>query len=149
MPVFDYEFRVQAPLAAVAEFHSHTSALKKLMPPPVFVQFHHTEPLHEGSLSEFTLWFAPLPSRWSAVHFNVDPLRGFTDRQERGPLKSWQHTHRFTQETEQTCLIHEHIEYEHSRSAWGVFTRLFFSRPMLSIMFNYRQWVTRRALEKR
>ncbi len=148
MPSFDYHFRVKAPLRSVADFHCRASALQALTPPPVFVQFHKVEPLSEGSRSEFTMWFGPLPSRWRAVHFNVDPLHGFSDRQIRGPLKSWRHVHRFSPEGESVTRIDEHVELEHNDKAWGIFTRIAFSAPMLWLLFTYRQFVTRAALEK-
>ena len=88
MSEFDYSFVVEAPLEAVSEFHYSTATLKKLTPPPVFVQLHAVEPLGEGSVSEFTMWFGPLPVRWRAVHSNVSQ-DGFTDRQERGLMKRW------------------------------------------------------------
>lgn len=85
MPVFDTSFTVPAPLQKVAEFHRDTRALKRLTPPPVFVQIHSMEPLAEGSRSVFTMWFGPLPLRWTAIHSNVDTMHGFTDTQEKGP----------------------------------------------------------------
>ena len=48
MPVFDYSFTVDAPLAAVRDFHHDTSALKRLTPPTTIVQLHSIEPLAEG-----------------------------------------------------------------------------------------------------
>ena len=44
MPVFDFQFAVHAPLAAVQEFHHDTSALKRLTPPPTIVQLHERSP---------------------------------------------------------------------------------------------------------
>ena len=67
MPVFDFTFSVRAPLQAVAAFHHDTRALKRLTPPPVFVQIHSMEPLAEGSRSEFSMWFGPVPLRWVAA----------------------------------------------------------------------------------
>lgn len=82
---FQYAFAVRAALAAVAEFHHDARALQRLTPPPLFVQLHRVEPLAEGSLASFTLWFGPLPVRWMAVHSGVDFLHGFTDTQHSGP----------------------------------------------------------------
>ena len=93
MPIFDYTFTVRAPLAAVAEFRHDTRALKRLTPRLILMQMHRVDPFGEGSVSEFTMWFGPIPVRWTAVHSNVDPERSFTDTQARGPLKRWQHTH--------------------------------------------------------
>lgn len=145
MPTFETSFTVNAPLQAVADFHRETTALKKLTPPPVFVQIHSHQPLAEGSRSVFTMWFGPLPLRWVAVHSDVTPLNGFTDTQESGPLLTWRHTHHFTALTASTSRVSERIEYSH-KSGWrGILSRLLFAPVGLRVMFAYRAWVTRRA----
>jgi ligand-binding SRPBCC domain-containing protein len=144
MPVFDYRFTVPTNIKAVAAFHSSSLALRKLSPPPVVVKIHLAEPLQEGSRSEFTMWIGPLPIRWLAVHSQVHPLTGFTDRQERGPMLRWQHTHRFEALGEKQTLVHERIEYEHQPGWPGWLTRVLFSPLGLRGMFAYRAWVTRR-----
>ena len=131
-----------SPCNAVADFHNDTAALKKLTPPPMIVQIHDIEPMGEGSVSRFTLWFGPLPIRWKAVHSNVSQ-NGFTDTQAEGPAKRWEHTHRFTPINGKQTQIDEHIEYEHGSGFWGVMTRLLFAKPNLFVMFTYRKWVTR------
>jgi len=142
MPVFDFNFTVHAPLHAVREFHHHTSALKRLTPPPTIVQLREIEPLAEGSVSRFTLWVGPIPLRWKAVHHGVSE-NGFTDVQAEGPARKWEHKHTFTPVTEETTAIQEHIEYAHKRGFWGVVTRLLFARPNLYLMFTYRKLATR------
>jgi ligand-binding SRPBCC domain-containing protein len=147
MPVFDFAFTVAAPLEAVREFHRDTSALRRLTPPPTFVQLHAIEPLAEGSVSRFTLWVGPLPLQWTAVHRNVSD-RGFTDVQAEGPARKWEHTHTFVPLDAATTEIREHIEFEHAGGFWGVVTRLLFSRPNLLLMFTYRKLVTRWHLRR-
>ncbi|MEY3205179.1 MAG: hypothetical protein RLZZ21_1510 [Planctomycetota bacterium] len=147
MPVFDYRFTVAAPLAAVRDFHRDTSALKRLTPPPTFVQLHSIEPLAEGSVSRFTLWVGPLPLRWKAVHRGVTD-RGFTDVQAEGPAAKWEHTHSFVPLDDRTTEIREHIEFEHKRGFWGLVTRILFSKPNLALMFTYRMLVTRWFLRR-
>ncbi len=142
MLTFDYKFDVQAPLTAVSQFHHDTTVLKKLSPPPIFVQIHAYEPLAEGSRADFTLWFGPLPVHWVAVHSDVSSS-GFTDTQANGPLKFWRHTHRFTAVAPDLTRVHEHIEYEHDRSWRGVFSRLLFSKPGLIMLFTARKLLTR------
>jgi len=137
MPVFDYSFVVDAPLAAVRDFHHDTSALRRLTPPPTIVRLHSVEPLAEGSVSIFTLWVGPLPLRWKAVHRDVTD-RGFTDIQASGPAAKWEHTHSFVPLDDGRTEIREHIEFEHKRGPWGLVTRLLFSRPNLLLMFAYR-----------
>ena len=143
MPTFNYTFTVDAPLAAVAAFHSDTSALRILSPGPM--QLHHVDPMGEGSISEFTLWLGPIPVRWRAVHSKVNE-NGFTDTQESGPMAFWAHTHRFEAINETQTRIHEHIEYRHPKGLRGLFTRLLFGRLGLQVLFTYRQWATRSTL---
>lgn len=142
MPVFDYQFVVNASKDAVREFHRDTSALKRLTPPPTIVQLHDIEPLAEGSVSRFTLWVGPLPLHWTAIHRDVSE-NGFTDVQSEGPARKWEHTHTFSVIDEQSTKIHEHIEYEHKSGFWGIVTRVLFARPNLYLMFTYRKLVTR------
>lgn len=139
---FTTSFTIPAPLAAVSAFHGQTSILKKLTPPPLFVQIHEFGEMKEGMLAKFTMWFGPVPVYWEAVHTDIS-VNGFTDTQVIGPLKSWQHTHRFTAEGEKQTRIHESIVYEHPAGWRGLLTRLFFSRPGLYGLFLYRKWVTR------
>lgn len=147
MPVFKHSFQVRAPLTAVAAFHKDARALRRLSPPPLWVQLHQVEPLAEGSLADFTLWFGPLPIRWRAEHSGVDPLRGFTDTQTAGPLRSWRHTHRFERIDDHASSVFDTIEFEHQPGPAGWLSRLLFAPPALSFLFWYRGWATRRALE--
>ena len=142
MPVFEYQFVVAAPQAAVREFHRDTKALRRLTPPPTIVQLHEIEPQAEGSISRFTLWLGPLPIHWTAKHRGVSE-NGFTDVQVKGPAKKWEHTHTFTPLSEGTTVVNEHIEYEHKNGVWGVVTRVLFSRSNLKVLFGFRKLVTR------
>ncbi|WP_420627877.1 SRPBCC family protein [Candidatus Leptofilum sp.] len=142
MPVFDYKFTVDAPVTAVSNFHHDARILKKLSPPPIFVQIHHFEPLDEGSEAQFTLWLGPLPLRWLAVHSNVSP-NGFTDMQIKGPLAHWQHTHRFTAVSLNKTEVHEHIQYSHKPGLVGLLTRILFNKPGLWGLFTIRKLLTR------
>ncbi len=151
MPVntFDFSFTVRAPLEAVAAFHRDPSALRRLTPPPVFARMHRVEPMAEGSISDFTLWFGPLPLHWVAEHTSVDALRGFTDTQIQGPMERWVHKHSFTEDGNGMSRITEHIEFKHYGGPKGITTRLLLSSIGLWVTFCYRRMVTRRALESR
>jgi ligand-binding SRPBCC domain-containing protein len=147
MPTFKYNFKVDAPQQSVAAFHHDTSVLKKLTPPPIFAQIHSYEPLGEGSMADFTLWFGPFPVHWQAVHSDVDES-GFTDTQVRGPLKEWQHSHRFTALDENMTRVSEHIDYEYKSGIRGLIGRLLFSRPALYLLFSARKLLTRRGVRQ-
>lgn len=147
MPTFDYRFTVEAPVEAVREFHRDTRALKRLTPPPAFVQLHEVQPLAEGSVSRFTIWAGPLSLNWTAVHRDVSE-HGFTDVQSAGPARKWEHTHTFRTLGDCRTEIHEHIEYEHHPGLRGLPTRILFSPLNLRAMFAYRRMVTRRELRR-
>ena len=144
MKVFKHSFRVKAPIQAVADFHSSTTALKKLTPFPVIVQIHHLEPLAEGSIAEFTMWFGPFPVRWVARHVNVDPIKGFSDIQEKGPMQTWRHTHSFKEISKEITEIKDEIEYEYFVDLKYIWTRLLYAPIMLRILFKYRSLVTKK-----
>ncbi len=148
MPIFNYDFKVNAPLQAVADFHEDTNALKVLNPPGIIVQLHRVEPMGEGSISEFTLWFGPFPIRWKAEHSDVS-INGFTDTLVEGPAASWVHTHRYESISSDETQLFERIEYEHKPGFMGLVTRILFSPLNLKILFTYRQWATRNSIKKK
>ena len=144
MPTFEYSFVVDAPQSAVADFH-YNSNVKTLTPFPVISQLHYHEPVANGSRSNFTLWFGPLPLHWKVVHSDVDQ-DGFTDTQLRGPLRRWRHTHRFIAQDDGTTLVSEHIDYEYRPGLPGLLNRLMFSGPALTMLFTMRKTITRRLV---
>ncbi|MBT3337565.1 MAG: hypothetical protein HN855_02115 [Anaerolineae bacterium] len=145
MRIFKYNFTVNAPLEDVAAFHQDTSALKKLSPRPMIVQLHQVDPMAENSISEFTLWLGPIPIRWRAIHSNIS-TNGFTDTQEKGPMKYWKHTHSFESIDEEKTRIQEKVEYTHPEGLRSLFTRLLFGRLGLNLLFTYRKLATRRHI---
>ena len=144
---FAFTFSVHAPLAAVAGFHPDRRALQRLTPLPTPVQFHRVEPLGEGSLADFTLWFGPWPMHWVAVHSQVDRLHGFTGTQQCGPRQFWQHTPRFDTLDPDTTRVMERVQYAYYPSWRGLLGRVLFHWLTLRRLFRYRCWVTRRALD--
>ena len=148
MPVFDFRFSVPAPVEAVSAFHFEPGILKTLTPPMMIMQVHRFEPIAEGSVAEFTMWMGPIPVYWKALHSNVGPNQ-FTDTQVAGPMKFWQHTHRFTALGADQAEVHEHIEYEHHSGLKGIWSRLLFPRPGLLMLFSIRRRITRREVRRR
>ena len=141
MPVFDFSFKVKAPLSKVSDFHADTATLKTLT--PAYVKIHQMEPLGEGSVSRFTVWFGPLPVKWAAQHSDVGE-NGFTDSHIDGPMASWAHKHTFTEINSELTQVAEHVEYEHQPLPRGLVTRLIFSKPAMYGLFFYRMIQTKR-----
>ena len=146
MKPFSHRFQVRAPLERVAEFHHEAGVLKLLTPPPLFLQFHELQPLGEGSISDFTMWVGPLPIRWVATHSEVDPLHGFTDTQVRGPFERWVHRHSFIKEDDNVTEVVDEIQAQPGRHPFWYLVS-WFMRLTLPLLFAYRAWRTRKALE--
>jgi ligand-binding SRPBCC domain-containing protein len=143
---FQHRFRVRASLAAVAEFHSQTASLAALTPPPVIVRIHRA-PAIQRTCDEvdFTMWFGPLPIRWLA---QIDQVwdGGFVDRQVCGPFREWVHRHSFVPVDATTTEVIDEVQAELSSHWlwWIVGGGMWLNLPLL---FAYRGWQTRRALE--
>lgn len=147
MPLVIDRYPVKASPEDVANFHYQPDALRRLTPPPVIVQARSLQPLAEDSRSAFTLWFGPLPVRWLARHVRVAHSEGFTDIQEQGPFRLWEHTHAWRADGPNLTEMTEMVRYEHHPGLKGLLTRLLFAPPMLRLMFAYRRRVIRQACE--
>jgi ligand-binding SRPBCC domain-containing protein len=67
MMMYRHSFHVQAPLTAVADFHTQSTSMGAITPLPIVVQVHHAPArLESGDKMDFTLWLGPLPVRWLA-----------------------------------------------------------------------------------
>lgn len=144
---FQQRFRVAAPLATVAEFHSRSASMAAITPPPIIVQVHRAPAvLHEGDEMEFTLWLGPLPLRWLARIEDVTAT-GFVDRQVRGPMQRWEHRHSYRSLDEATTEVVDEVEVELRRHPlWGpIGLGMWLGLP---ILFAYRGWRTRRLLQR-
>jgi ligand-binding SRPBCC domain-containing protein len=144
MPAFDFKFQVKAPVAKVLDFHADTLTLRTLT--PAYVKIHEMEPLEEGSVSRFTVWFGPLPVRWAARHSDVGD-NGFTDSHIDGPMVSWVHTHTFSPVGSERTQVTEHVVYEHQPLPRGLLTRVLFSKPAMYGLFAYRMIQTKRKVK--
>lgn len=133
-------------LEQLETFHKDPAALKKLTPPPIFIQVHSDRrvSLTEGDL-EFTLWFGPLPVRWLARH---EPVAGsgFAEWQVDGPMAYWRHEHLFEVVPGGVALF-DRATLAHKPGVRGLLTRLIFDGIPLRILFLYRHWRTRQAVE--
>ena len=96
---------------------------------------------------DFIMWFGCLHIRWVAVHSDVDPETGFTDTQTAGPFEAWVHRHSFNALEGNNTEIRDEIQAQPSRHLfWGLVSRVMWLN--LPILFAYRAWRTRKALER-
>ncbi len=145
--VFQKSSVIETTLAEIKRFHEAPSALASLTPPPIRMQVHRDErrSLTEGEI-EFTLFFGPLPIRWTARHEPGPSIDSFADLQLRGPLAYWRHEHIFAEVAGGVALT-DRITLAHRAGFIGLLTRLAFDGLPLRLLFAYRHWRTRRALQ--
>lgn len=143
---YSHRFEVHAPLAAVAEFHSRSSSMAAITPPPIIVRIHEAPAvLADGDEMEFTLWVGPLPMRWRARIEQVGTT-GFVDRLISGPFRSWVHQHVFMPTGPDTTEVLDIVSVKLSEHPfWRIVgVSMWLGMPLL---FSYRGWKTRRLLQ--
>ncbi len=147
--VFTKTSRINASLDDLLRFHQDPSALSRLTPPPIFAQLQRDEraSITEGEV-EFTLWLGPLPIRWLARHEPGPTPTSFADLQIAGPMEHWRHEHIF-REVAGGVELTDRVTLAHKSGLRGLFTRLAFDGIPLRILFAYRHWRTRLALQRR
>ena len=144
--IYRHQFSVHAPLAKVARFHTLSSSMAAITPPPVIVRLHAApEQLTDGSEMDFTLWMLFFPIHWLACIEQVAP-NGFTDRQVRGPFARWEHRHNFQPIDEMRTQVEDEVNAQLSKHPgwWLISLGMWLSMPVL---FAYRGWKTRRILK--
>jgi ligand-binding SRPBCC domain-containing protein len=144
---YQHEFLVDAPLSAVADFHSRSKNMAAITPPPILVRMKEApEQLAEGSPMAFTLWAGPLPIPWVS-RIEAVTQYGFIDRQLEGPFKTWIHQHSYAPLSATKTLVRDEIQAELKRHPWWglVGLAMWLGMPLL---FAYRAWQTRRILHQ-
>jgi ligand-binding SRPBCC domain-containing protein len=107
---------------------------------------------HEGGIrdgAQVSLRVAlPLVSlRWDLEHLDYQYGRSFTDRQVRGPFRSWTHVHRMSRDGPGACVLEDAIDYELPFGALGRVLGGPFVQWKLRRLFAFRHQVTKRACE--
>ena len=145
---YKHRFKVNAPLAEVADFHSQSASMGDITPPPAVVRVHEAPArLTEGDEMDFTIWLGPLPVHWKARIEDVSAA-GFVDRQLEGPFRRWTHRHSFKPVNEKTTEVVDEIEFKLAKSPVRGIMGLGMT-VSLPFLFAYRGWKTRRLLKDR
>ena len=138
---------INSDLQSLQAFHEDPGALQRLTPPglPMKIVQDQRLSMTEGDVL-LRMGPGPFALRWLARHEQGPTAFSFTDRLIDGPLAHWEHQHMFEPLDEGVALI-DRIFLEH-RPGWrGFLTRLLFDGPALTLLFRYRHWRTRKALE--
>ena len=139
---------IRASAEAVFDWHETPGAFERLTPPSERVRVvRHEGGIRDGAQVSLLVGPPPLSLRWDLEHLEYQYGRSFTDRQVRGPFRSWRHRHRITPNGPGACLLEDTIDYE---LPFGVLGRVLggpFVHWKLRRLFAFRHQVTRRAFE--
>jgi len=143
--VFERSTIVNAPLAAVKDFHSHVDGFKALMPPGIPVKMHTIpEPIVDGDRLDFTMWLGPMPVYFESFIEMTDS--GFLDVQGQGPFALWEHTHTFEAIAPSQTRIHDRIHARLSTNPLKLVQGILMWIG-LPVLFIWRYHNTKRHLE--
>lgn len=102
---------------------------------------HESKSIFEGMIIDYTI--SPLlkiPLKWRTQISQVEFNKSFTDFQEKGPYKYWNHFHEFIPNKD-GVLMKDTVEYELPFSILGDIAHQFFVKNKLAEIFSFRYTV--------
>ncbi|TDX86887.1 SRPBCC family protein [Epilithonimonas xixisoli] len=97
--------------------------------------------IYKGMLIDYTV--SPvfkIPMKWQTQITQVDFQRSFTDFQQKGPYKLWNHYHEFIP-NENGVLIKDTVSYEIPMGFFGEIAHQLFVKSKLKSIFDFRHEV--------
>jgi ligand-binding SRPBCC domain-containing protein len=141
MEIFEKRTRIPAPAKKVFEWHQNPEALQCLIPPGEPVRVEECRGIREGARVVLVIGYWPFQLYWVALHRNFLAGRQFTDVQEKGPFRSWEHFHTVLPDGPRACILIDYVEYQ---LPFGFIGRLALPlvRRKLRTIFAWRHQVT-------
>lgn len=97
--------------------------------------------IFEGMLIDYTVSpILGIPLKWQTKITQVDKNKSFTDFQEKGPYKYWNHFHEFIPNSE-GVLMKDTVDYELPMGFLGKIAHQAFVKKKLVSIFDYRYHV--------
>ncbi len=136
------------PVESVFQWHERDGAIERLSPPwnPHTV-LHKSGGIKPGATVIMGMKEGPFRYKWHAVHTDYEKNRLFRDKQVKGPLSSWIHTHRFEPVDENQCILEDTIDYN---PFFSMISKYFLDpviRKKLQRIFAFRHETTSSDLE--
>jgi ligand-binding SRPBCC domain-containing protein len=138
----DRTHQIEAPLEEVFAFFSDPGNLARITPPWLRFRIHEAPvgPLTEGSRIEYRIRWAIFTLGWVTRITLWQPGVAFRDIQEKGPYRTWIHTHHFRKQG-RLVEMHDHVEYELPLGILGRMAHGLRVRRQLEDIFDYRNRV--------
>ena len=135
------EQQLNCDLQTAWDFFSSPMNLPKISPKDMaftVLSEQKTNKIFEGMIIDYTV--SPLlgiPLKWKTRIISVIPNKSFTDFQEKGPYKLWNHHHEFIP-NEKGVLMIDKVDYELPFGLLGNIAHALFVKKKLEKIFNYR-----------
>jgi ligand-binding SRPBCC domain-containing protein len=134
---------IPAALPDVFAFFSEAGNLARITPPWLRFRIHGPLPAIEaGARIEYRIRWLVFTLRWVTRITRFDPPREFQDVQEKGPYRTWIHTHAFAREKNAVRMT-DRVEYALPFGLAGRLAHALIVRRQLEGIFEFR----RRAVE--
>lgn len=105
--------------------------------------------IFEGMIIDYTVSpIFKIPLKWRTRITEVTPNKSFTDFQERGPYKLWNHHHEFIPNKNGVFMI-DKVDYELPLGLLGSWAHALYVKKKLDDIFNYRFQVLENLFNKK
>lgn len=145
------EQQLKCNLETAWKFFSSPKNLAQITPPEMKFKVltnDSFELIYEGMVIDYIV--SPLfgiPMKWRTIIKNVANKKSFTDFQDKGPFKLWNHFHEFI-ENEGGVLVKDKIDYEIPFSKAGDILNYLIIKEKLKQIFDYRYSVLDKLFNK-
>ncbi len=133
------------------DFFSCPKNLSKITPKDMgftVLTDYNTEQITEGMVIDYIV--SPLlkvPLKWRTRITHVEPNKSFTDFQEKGPYKYWNHFHEFIPNKD-GVLMKDTVDYELPFGFLGKIAHRLFVKKKLAHIFDFRYSVLEKLFNK-
>lgn len=133
------------------DFFSSPKNLSKITPKDMgftVLTDYNSEQITEGMVIDYIV--SPLlkvPLKWRTRITHVEPNISFTDFQEKGPYKYWNHFHEFIPNKD-GVLMKDTVDYELPFGFLGKIAHLLFVKKKLAHIFDFRYSVLEKLFNK-
>ena len=147
MPIRTFESTMPTPAEELYAWHTRPGAFERLSPPWQTVLIDEPAPVTNGSRVRLRMKKGPFFFSWIAEHRQVEPGRGFTDVQAKGPFARWIHRHEF-EPAGSGSLLRDRIDYAVPGGPVGRLLAGGSIAKDIESTFAYRHRTTARDLER-
>ena len=127
---------------AAWKFFSTPVNLAKITPPELdfkILTADNSRDIYEGMKIDYKVKpVLGIPVRWQTEIKTIEKNKQFTDVQNKGPYKTWEHTHYFS-EQDGGVMMRDEIKYQLPLSWLGRFAHWLFVKNKIRRIFKYRE----------